>query len=1191
MFEVFRFECRYQLRSPLFLILSFVFFLLAFMLMASENVSLGGVGGGTNLNAAWTIVFTQFFFSMVGLVAALAIVSLAITRDYELKTAEMLFSSGINETSFLLGRFFAGCLFGILVGVAAILGTMIATFMPWLDQERLGSFAVMPYVYSLCVVTIPNFFFSSALFFTVAALTRSMIAAFAGAVGFFVLNIVVGVMADPEQISVYAVIDPFGGTAFAEVSRYWTVFERNADLVPLRGNMLINRILWFSVGVVVLALTAWRYGFTLNASPFQRIRRKKKEQGEPPAVLQPGTVSRKQSTPGQLWSQFRTDLSAIYKSVPFYAILGFALLNIWGGMQFTASAFGIPLFPTTSAMLRAIAGSYSLFVLMIVVYYAGELVYRERTSGVSEVLDATPYMNGVMVASKIFTLWFIVICLYLIAMIAGVINQAIAGYFNFEFGLYFQGLFLIQASFFYSLAILAVFLQVMCGNKWLGMVALVVAFITFASMNGFGFEHVLYNFGIPGGAVPHSDMNGYGHYLAPFSYLALYWSLFCVFLIVLALLFLKRGHTFSFRERVSVARSRMSSGAVTVMALAMIGFVATGGWIFYNTNLTNTYYVTDEIEARQANYEKSYKKYELMDHLEPVAVDSVVDLYPDERRLESTGIMKLGNFLDRPIDELFVSTFVRLQVNELYVPGASLVEQDAEVGVYRYEFAEPIQPGETIDLGYDLTWHHQGFENANANATLGSYNRVVANGTFVNNTEIMPTLGYNSSMELGDPNKRRALGLDPIQRLPKMDDPDWINRSQLGLSQRTAFRAQITTDADQIAIAPGYIVGEPQYSGSRVTYTYEMDDPIWPFVSFMSAEFEVARDQWQDVAIEIYYHPEHKFNIEPMIRGTKKSLAYFSREFSPYQYRQFRIIEFPRYASFAQAFPNTIPFSESIGFVADLTDEHELDLVFYVTAHEAAHQWWGHQVAGAQMQGMTVIVETLAQYSALMVMEEEYGKDKMRRFLRYELDNYLSSRGSELIEELPLVLSENQQYIHYRKGSLVMYALQDLIGRDKVNLALRNFLAKFAFGDGPFPTARNLVAEFRAVAPEEHLAMIDDMFEKITLFDFSVDDVAVTEVDGHWEVRFSTKASKFYADGEGREEETEMAGWVDVAVFAEDPEELQDYQLPKPLFFEKRQITGDGEVAVTVNEKPGRVGIDPYNKLIDRNPENNLKRI
>ncbi len=60
----------------------------------------------------------------------------------------------------------------------------------------------------------------------------------------------------------------------------------------------------------------------------------------------------------------------------------------------------------------------------------------------------------------------------------------------------------------------------------------------------------------------------------------------------------------------------------------------------------------------------------------------------------------------------------------------------------------------------------------------------------------------------------------------------------------------------------------------------------------------------------------------------------------------------------------------------------------------------------------------------------------MRRFLRYELDAYLNARGGELIEELPLMLSENQPYIHYRKGSLVMYALQDVVGEDKVNLAL-----------------------------------------------------------------------------------------------------------------------------------------------------------
>ena len=1190
MLEVFKFECRYQLRSPLFLTLSSVFFLLAFLLMASENISLGGVGNATNLNAAWTIVFTQFFFSMIGMLAAISIVSQAITRDYELQTAEILFSTGVSEKGFLLGRYAAGCLFGTLVGVSAILGTMFATFMPWLDQERVGAFSLDPYLYSLFIVTIPNFFFTSALFFTVAALTRSMIAAFASAVGFFVLNIVIGALADPEDIQIYALFDPFGSTAFSEVSRYWTVFERNTELVPIAGNMLANRLLFVGVGIFALVMTVWRYRFTLNASPFARWRRKTK-QDPAPAVISDVTVTVRPSSWLQFKRQLRTDMQGIFKSVPFYAVLGFALINVWGGFSFATGAFGIDLFPTTSAIIRVVAGAYSIFVLMIVIYYSGELVHRERQTGVSEVMDAMPFANGVMITSKIVALWLIIFALYAVAALAGILMQLFSGYTNLELDLYAGGLFGIQASQFYSLAVLAVFVQVLAGNKWFGMALMLVVFILFASMGSFGFEHALYNFGIPGGMPIHSDMNGYGHYLTPYYALAGYWSAFCVLLVIVAHVFYQRGRVVGLGERVSVAKGRLSQSVVFAAGAATVAFVAIGVWVFYNTNIINTYIIADEVELRQANYEKAYKQYELMDHLEPIAVDTEVDLFPDDRRIDSRGTIKLVNVLDTPIDELFISTHLRLSVNELVVPGAERIEHNPEMGVHRYRFASPIQPGQELDMTFDATWDHEGFENFNVNSTVGSYNRVVENGTFVNNTEIFPTIGYNRGLELGDPNERREYGLEPIVRLPKIDDPDWINRSQLGFTRRTDFRTRFSTSADQIAVAPGYLVGEVEESEGRRIYTYEMDAPIWPFFSFTSARYEVARDNWNDVVIEVYHHPEHDYNVESMIRGTKKSLAYFSEHFSPYQYRQFRILEFPRYASFAQAFPNTIPFSEAIGFVADLTDEHALDMVFYVTAHEAAHQWWGHQVAGAQVQGMTVIVETLAQYSALMVMEDEYGKDKMRRFLRYELDNYLGARGSEQIEELPLVLSENQAYIHYRKGSLVMYALQDLIGEDRVNLSLRNFLDKFAYGTGPFPTARDLVAEFRAVAGPEHQELITDLFENITLYDFGVEEVAITERDGGYEVKFSTTAKKYYAEGDGRETETEMDTWVDIAVFPEDVEELEDYQLPQPIFIEKRRVTGGEEVVLFVEEKPHRVGIDPYNKLIDRNPENNLKLI
>jgi len=288
--------------------------------------------------------------------------------------------------------------------------------------------------------------------------------------------------------------------------------------------------------------------------------------------------------------------------------------------------------------------------------------------------------------------------------------------------------------------------------------------------------------------------------------------------------------------------------------------------------------------------------------------------------------------------------------------------------------------------------------------------------------------------------------------------------------------------------------------------------------SYLSADYEVARDRWNDVAIEIYYDRKHPYNVERMIEAVKKSLVYFSREFSPYQYRQLRIIEFPRYARFAQAFPNTVPFSESIGFIAKLDEEDNetIDYGFYLTAHEVAHQWWAHQVVGGYVQDATVMSETLAQYSALMVMEEEYGREKMRRFLKYELDNYLRSRGGELLEELPLLRVENQGYIHYRKGSLVMYALRDALGEEALNGALKRYVREVAFQEPPYTYSRELVDLIREANPEGRERLIEDLFDNITIYDVKTREASVEELgDGRYRVRVAVEAHKFRADGQG----------------------------------------------------------------------------
>ncbi|MGA6168623.1 M1 family aminopeptidase, partial [Amycolatopsis magusensis] len=370
------------------------------------------------------------------------------------------------------------------------------------------------------------------------------------------------------------------------------------------------------------------------------------------------------------------------------------------------------------------------------------------------------------------------------------------------------------------------------------------------------------------------------------------------------------------------------------------------------------------------------------------------------------------------------------------------------------------------------------------------------------NSSVFPHFGYDAGRELLDRNERRKRGLGEVPRMAKLEDASARQRNYIvGDADWIDFKTSICTAPDQIALSPGYLVREYQKDG-RKCFDYAMDRPMLPFYSYLSAHWKVKRDTYPGgIAIEVYYDPKHEFNVDRMIAATKKSLDYFQANFTPYQHRQVRIIEFPAYARFAQSFANTIPFSESIGFVADLRDPAAVDYVFYVTAHEVAHQWWAHQVIGADAQGSTMLSESLSQYSALMVMEKEYGRAKMRRFLKYELDRYLSERAGERVEELPLYRVENQQYIHYRKGSLAFYRLREELGEDAVNRALKQFALDKGYQQPPYTTSAELLTYLRREAKPDQQALITDLFEKIAFYDNRVLSASSKKrADGKYEV-------------------------------------------------------------------------------------------
>jgi aminopeptidase N len=400
----------------------------------------------------------------------------------------------------------------------------------------------------------------------------------------------------------------------------------------------------------------------------------------------------------------------------------------------------------------------------------------------------------------------------------------------------------------------------------------------------------------------------------------------------------------------------------------------------------------------------------------------------------------------------------------------------------------------------------------------------------------------------------------------------------------------ISTAPDQIAIAPGSLIKEWNANG-RHYYQYKLDHYSLNFYSFLSATYQVARDNWNGVKVEVYYLSEHPWNVPKMVKSIKKTLEYCSTNFGPYAHKEARIIEFPRIASFAQAFPGTMPYSERIGFIANLNNTDDIDMVYYVVAHEMGHQWWAHQVIGANMQGATMLSETMAQYTALMVMEHEYGRDLMRKFLKYEMDNYLRSRGRERLKEQPLITVEaSQGYVHYQKGSVNMYMLKEAIGEDAINRALRKVVERFAYKEPPYPTSHDLVDALDAETPEQYKYLIKDLFEDITLFSNRTLEASARKLgDGKYDVTVEVEAKKFKADAKGAETEVKLDDWIEIGAFAK-PEKGKKYG--KTLHRERIHMTeAKGTYHFTVNELPELAGIDPFHLLVDRVPDDNTKKV
>jgi ABC-2 type transport system permease protein len=1199
--EFFTFELKFRLKSWSTYVYFLIWFAFSFLSMAAEGfINFGN--GKTLLNGPFATTIIYILASLFGTIVISAIFGISILRDFQRDTFQLIFTKPITKFAYLGGRWagsFVACVFAFS---GLMFGEAFGSIMPWADKTVLAQGHFWWHLQPFLSIVVVQIFFLGSIFFLVAALTRKITIVYlqgmAILMGYFLMNAIFGATRSLEHFW-SGIFDPIGLRMITDITRYWTVTEQNTQLLSwsphaAEGVFLYNRLVWIFAGFLAIGAVYRFFPMSVEAlTAKSQGRRAAKVKQEEAAEVRPRRSLVATHLPqvhqyfdgklnlAQLISLTRLRISNITHELLFWAL---AILMAFFALvtgHTAGKANDINVWPVTYLMVSSVEGLALILLFVIATIYAGELVWRERDTRFDGIHDALPMRETTDWLSKFFAIAFVELVLITIMLLCGIILQTFAGYYHYELLQYCQEFYLIVFPSVMAYVLLAFFVQTIVSNKFIGHAIIVGVFFIGIALPRFNFENTLY---VPMQTTPYtySDMNRYGHFAAALFWSNVYWLSIVAALAVFSIALSRRGAEDSWSSRWIQARRRLS-GLTPALVLFVLIAIGSGTWYFYNTHVLNTFYTQKQLRDFQAQYERDFKKYEHLPQPKIIAVDANVDLDPAHRSFSGTGHYVVQNKTPNPIEQIHITDQMQ-SISDLQFDRPFHKVSSSARNLYTiYQLETPLAPGDKLNMNFKVGYQSRGFRDG------GERPELAYNGMFFD-ASYFPSIGYQGGIELDDPRRRREEKLPPVADLPPRGDP-WGSVTNLFSAQSDwiTFHTTVSTPDDQIALAPGYLQREWHQNG-RHYYDYSMGDvKIADFFSYVSGRYAVKKENYKGINIEVYYTPQHPYEVDDMIASTKAGLDYYQANYSPFQFKQFRILEYPRYRNFAQSFPNTVPYSEG-GFIQRVVDpKKDIDRTYFVTSHELAHQWWGHQLIGGAVAGSNMMSEALAEYSALRVMQKRYGDDQMRKFLSHELDGYLRGRAGESRKEPPLGLVQRESYVWYEKGSMILYALSDYIGEDKVNLGLHNFLMQYRYANaddsqsGPYPDTRQLEAALRAQTPPDLEYFIDDSFEKITLYDNKADDATYVKTpDGKYKVTLTVEGKKLYADGNGKETPTTINDLVDVGVFTGKKDDL------KVLSIRKERITGGKQTfEFIVNEVPTRAGIDPYNKLIDRNLDDN----
>ncbi len=1152
------------------------------------NSQVFGLSHGKEFNNAPIKIAKMFNnWSIAGIFFVMVFMGRSVVKDFQFKIHDFFFTSRITKFQYLSSRFLSSFLISLLVYLFVIIGFFIGNSL--LPLELRGSFYWHSFLYPFLFLVLPNTFIIGSFVFCVSTLSRETLYTYLSSIVLIIVYLfVIFNLSHLKSEVIRIIIDPFAQNALSISTQYWTVSDKNLFTMPVNSVLIFNRLIWLILSAFLLFYTYYKFSMTHDIMRKFRLKKSKvyNKKDFSLSLINPQIVklSISQNSFKKIFALVFQEWKRIITHPAFIIIFilgaGEWISNVIGNL---ASA-GMNSYLFTSWMVSKTEHLW-LYMIPITILFGGLIVWREKDHLTQDIFHSLPLTDFQRCLAKILSIVGIQFTYLFLSMLVGIFTQVIVfQYYDIELSLYFKRFFLMEFLNYIQLTVMVVFIQALVKRKVLGFfisaLLCVADIIIFDVMN---FDFSLLRWGhFP--AFIYSNLNGFNPYSKTLLWYGCYWSVFAVIMFILSVIVWKTSENDSIKQRWHYSLKK-TSGRLRIALLSLITlFVSIGINIAYNRYVLNNYVSKKDNEMGLVAYEKQVKPYLNYPQPKVTDVNLSIDLFPSKQSALIKGSYILMNLTEKNIDTLFISLWnqKRAHLNTLLLStgfDCILNSTDYQLGIYKLK--KPILPGKSIKLTFEVNYQTKGFTDNNPETNI------VKNGTIMNfggraTPEFMPQIGINKDLFLSKDYLRKKYNLPEDQVLPILET---ANRTK-GFStiDRLNYTCLVSTEKNQIALTNGELIKE-WTQNDRPYFLYQSANPISYELVLTSGIYQVKKEKYKDIDVEVYYNKKHYFNIDRIIHGFKTSID-LNSFFSNYPHKTLRIIETPAYMSYAaaRAYPMMYVWNEDSGFIARINDKKDNDQVFSISAHEMAHHWWGYELMPAEAEGLYLPVESMAEFMNLMCLEREYNKTTVNNYLKDYRKIYLKKRGKDNDGEKPLVrCHHNQSYLAYQKGMLQLYTLKEYIGKDNMFKGLKSFFDLYANRSDIYPLSTDMISALNDFTPDSLKYMNDELFMKIALFDLKAKNAVSSKIDKGYKISFKFTTHKFFADDFGKETEAPFNNHVYIIAYNISGKEIFN----KCVFLKGT----DQYIEFFTKDKPEKIGVDPNGLLIDKNTDDNIIRV